>query len=152
MLAALLSRYCDAATSTNKPTQLFSFSGGADGGTPKAALIEGSDGRFYGTTSRGGASDTGTVFAITSAGSLTTLYSFSGAVDGATPLDWQEQVRERVGGPAPAALTDLDLPVSATALAAALTGAPWEGSAGHPLDESVMATRRAVFPLHGLEP
>ena len=86
VLAGPLSRYCDAATTTNKPTQLFSFSGGADGGTPEAALIEGSDGRFYGTTSRGGTSNTGTVFAITSAGSLTTLYSFSGTVDGATPL------------------------------------------------------------------
>jgi len=83
--AALLGRCCDAVTSTNKPTQLFSFSGGADGGIPQAGLIQGIDGFFYGTTSRGGASNTGTVFKITSAGTLTTLYSFTGGADGATP-------------------------------------------------------------------
>ncbi len=86
VLAGLLSYDSDAAMATNKPTQLFSFSGGPDGGIPEAALIEGRDGRFYGTTSQGGTSNTGTVFAITSAGSLTTLYNFSGTVDGATPL------------------------------------------------------------------
>ncbi len=74
-------------------------------------------------------------------------------VNGATPGDWCEQVRRRVGGPAPAALTDLgpeaaDLPASL----AGLYGAPWHGSSGDPLDESIMATRRAVFPLHGLQP
>ena len=85
VFAAFLSRYCGAATTTNKPTQLFSFSGGADGGIPEAGLAEGSDGNFYGTTSRGGASNTGTVFKISSAGALTTLYSFTGGADGATP-------------------------------------------------------------------
>jgi uncharacterized repeat protein (TIGR03803 family) len=85
VFAALLSRYCEATTTTNKPTQLFSFSGGADGGIPEAGLVEGSDGIFYGTTSRGGASNTGTVFKISSAGTLTTLYSFTAGADGATP-------------------------------------------------------------------
>ena len=68
-------------------------------------------------------------------------------VNGATPDDWRQQVRERVGGPAPAALTDLEDPVHAVR-----SGEPWQGSTGSPLDESIMATRRALFPLHGLTP
>ncbi len=48
----------------------------ADGGTPTSGLVRGSDGNFYGTTAGGGASYDGTVFTITPAGALTTLYSF----------------------------------------------------------------------------
>ncbi len=66
------------------------------------------------------------------------------AVNGATPDSWRQQVRERVGGPAPESLTDLETAVTAAA--------PWTGSTGSALDESVMATRRSVFPLHGLTP
>jgi len=52
-----------------------------DGQWPEAGLIQASDGNFYGTTSGGGTSDVlenvaGTVFQITPAGVLTTLYSF----------------------------------------------------------------------------
>ncbi len=57
----------------------------ADGYSPVAGLIQGSDGNFYGTTKDGGgAGGSGTVFQITSAGTLTTLHSFAGS-DGATP-------------------------------------------------------------------
>ncbi|MGA9724638.1 MAG: choice-of-anchor tandem repeat GloVer-containing protein [Candidatus Binatus sp.] len=63
-----------------------------DGNGP-VGLIEGSDGNFYGSTSGGGAYDDGTVFKLTPAGTLTTLYSFcsqGGAsfhdcLDGAAP-------------------------------------------------------------------
>ncbi|MGH8273442.1 MAG: choice-of-anchor tandem repeat GloVer-containing protein [Gammaproteobacteria bacterium] len=48
----------------------------ADGQIPTAALIQGSDGDFYGTTSVGGANNNGTVFKITAAGDFTLLYSF----------------------------------------------------------------------------
>ena len=65
------------------PVILNSF-GGADGSTPEAGLVEGSDSNFYGTTFTGGTSNTGTVFQITPAGTLTTLHHFSGA-DGAHP-------------------------------------------------------------------
>lgn len=47
-----------------------------DGDFPAAGLVQASNGNFYGTTSFGGANDGGTIFEITPAGSLTTLYSF----------------------------------------------------------------------------
>jgi uncharacterized protein (TIGR03437 family) len=57
-----------------------------DGANPLAALIQGTDGNFYGTTSQGGAggcpmtqasyAGCGTIFKITPGGVLTTLYSF----------------------------------------------------------------------------
>jgi uncharacterized repeat protein (TIGR03803 family) len=72
-------------------TTLYSFcsqSGCADGQGPRAALVQGSDGNFYGTTSAGanGACDggCGTVFKITPSGTLTTLHSFD-STDGANP-------------------------------------------------------------------
>ncbi len=66
-------------------TMLYSFcshAGCADGFRPTAALVEGSDGKLYGTTSEGGGSTNcpygcGTVFRITSSGVLTTLHSFN---------------------------------------------------------------------------
>ena len=50
----------------------------ADGGTPVAGLVLASNGDFYGTTEWGGAYGQGSVFKITPAGALTTLYSFCG--------------------------------------------------------------------------
>jgi uncharacterized repeat protein (TIGR03803 family) len=64
---------------------LYSFTSGADGGFPEAALIQGSDGNFYGTTQAGGASGYGTVFKVTPAGVETVLYSFGGGTDGSYP-------------------------------------------------------------------
>jgi uncharacterized repeat protein (TIGR03803 family) len=55
---------------------------------PLAALVQGSDGSFYGTTSDGGtnAYSDGTVFKITPQGTLTTLYQFGSATtDGRFP-------------------------------------------------------------------
>jgi uncharacterized repeat protein (TIGR03803 family) len=61
----------------------------ADGGNPYAALIEGSDGNFYGTTSVYGPFSGGTVFKITPGGQLTTIYTFCqqqfGCLDGEYP-------------------------------------------------------------------
>src|ERR1700678_4416495 len=59
-----------------------------DGSNPYAGLIQSTDGNFYGTTSQGGANGFGTVFRITPAGQLTTLYSFcaqTNCPDGANP-------------------------------------------------------------------
>jgi uncharacterized repeat protein (TIGR03803 family) len=78
-------------TPAGKLTTLYSFcaqSGCADGGQPDAALIEGSDGNFYGTTQIYGANSAGTVFKITPKGDLTTLYSFcsvTNCADGGHP-------------------------------------------------------------------
>jgi uncharacterized repeat protein (TIGR03803 family) len=49
-----------------------------DGSEPEAALVEGTNGDLYGTTSDGGIGSFGTVFKITTKGKLTTLVSFSG--------------------------------------------------------------------------
>lgn len=57
-------------------TVLYSFTNGADGLQPAAALIQATDGNFYGTTVLGGAKQGGTIFSITPSGALTTLYSF----------------------------------------------------------------------------
>jgi uncharacterized repeat protein (TIGR03803 family) len=48
----------------------------ADGTNPQVALVQGTDGNFYGTTPSGGADLGGTVFKITPSGTLTTLHSF----------------------------------------------------------------------------
>ncbi|MGC1789543.1 MAG: choice-of-anchor tandem repeat GloVer-containing protein [Terriglobales bacterium] len=78
-------------TAAGKITYLHGFcslSGCADGGNPEGALVQASNGNFYGTTSVGGANGQGTVFEITPAGKLTTLYSFcseSGCADGSSP-------------------------------------------------------------------
>jgi uncharacterized repeat protein (TIGR03803 family) len=66
-------------------TSLYSFTGTTDGAIPCAGLAQGSDGSFYGTTWQGGTNNWGTVFKISPAGALTTLYSFTNGNDGANP-------------------------------------------------------------------
>jgi len=62
-------------------------SGCPDGFSPVAGLIQGTDGKFYGTTLGGGTGlSPGTVFQITSAGKLRTLHSFNGVSDGTEPF------------------------------------------------------------------
>jgi uncharacterized repeat protein (TIGR03803 family) len=56
-----------------------------NGLSPHAGLVQGSDGNFYGTTSSGGMNNEGTVFKITTQGTLTTLWQFSGFFDGRSP-------------------------------------------------------------------
>jgi uncharacterized repeat protein (TIGR03803 family) len=68
-------------------TTLYSFCSQTncpDGTFPYGGLVQASNGNFYGTTELGGANGGGTVFEITPAGALTTLYSFSGS-DGLYP-------------------------------------------------------------------
>jgi uncharacterized repeat protein (TIGR03803 family) len=90
-------------TPSGKLTSLYSFcplNGCIDGANPQAALVQATNGDFYGTTFYGGASDAcsngyegesegcGTVFKITPSGKLTSLYSFCtefGCPDGEIP-------------------------------------------------------------------
>jgi len=57
---------------------------GTNGAFPDAALTLGNDGNFYGTTQQGGSSGGGTVFKVTTNGTLTTLVNFNGT-NGASP-------------------------------------------------------------------
>ena len=66
------------------PTTIHKFAG-LDGALPQSELVEGRDGLFYGTTGEGGTHGTGTVFKITTGGVLTTIYNFTGGVDGCNP-------------------------------------------------------------------
>jgi uncharacterized repeat protein (TIGR03803 family) len=66
------------------PETIFKFAG-PDGALPQSELLKGSDGLFYGTTGEGGTHSTGTVFKITTAGTLTTIYNFTGGPDGCNP-------------------------------------------------------------------
>ena len=64
------------------------------------------------------------------------------------PATWREHVEQRVGRPGPARMGDLDpqqLPIWVQ---------PWSMgyNPDNPVDRAVMATREAVFPLHGLDP
>jgi len=88
-------------TPTGTLTTLYNFCSQpncTDGYNPRAGLVQGSDGNFYGTTFLGGADNNcpmwqgngcGTVFKITPAGTLTTLYSFCAqpnCTDGSYPF------------------------------------------------------------------
>ena len=83
-------------------TVLHDFSGGAEGGVPISALIQATDGDFYGTATAGGNiscsviasgenyptyNGCGTVFKMDSAGNVVALYSFAGSPnDGSNPF------------------------------------------------------------------
>ena len=66
---------------------LWQFGGATtNGANPYAGLVQAGDGFFYGTTVSGGMNGSGTVYRITAAGTLTTLYQFGGlATDGSKP-------------------------------------------------------------------
>lgn len=76
-------------TPEGKHNTLYCFSG-SDGANPSGRLFQSNDGNFYGTTYYGGdaggpsGAGNGTIFKITPAGLLTTLYKFNGN-DGSNP-------------------------------------------------------------------
>jgi uncharacterized repeat protein (TIGR03803 family) len=66
-------------------TVIHSFKGGGtDGKLPLSGLVN-VGGVLYGTTYIGGASDDGTVFAVTPSGTESLVYSFKGSPDGIRP-------------------------------------------------------------------
>ena len=71
-------------------TNLYTFTGGADGSFPNA-VVQGADGNFYGSAQYGPEfpanifSGYGSVFKITPSGTLTTLYSFTGGANNGNP-------------------------------------------------------------------
>jgi uncharacterized repeat protein (TIGR03803 family) len=84
-------------TPTGKLTTIYKFCAQVkctDGEEPDAPLVQAADGNFYGTTAGGGVNgDFGTVFKMTTAGKITTLYSFCSQInslgycaDGSLPL------------------------------------------------------------------
>ena len=74
-----------------KLTTLYSFCAMAlcaDGESPVAGLVQGTDGLLYGTTYGGGATGAGTIFSISTSGAFKTLYSFCSqalCADGSNP-------------------------------------------------------------------
>jgi uncharacterized repeat protein (TIGR03803 family) len=62
----------------------FNISGNA-GSSPYAGLVQANDGSLYGTTYQGGTNGYGTIYKLTTNGTFTSLYSFTGTNDGANP-------------------------------------------------------------------
>jgi uncharacterized repeat protein (TIGR03803 family) len=91
------------ATLDGAVTMLHSFDGGAEGARPTAALVQSRDGNYYGTTKYGGSAGRGTVFRLTTIGTITTVHSFqpgeasqpSGLIEG---LDGRFFGSSRAGG------------------------------------------------------
>lgn len=91
---------------------IYSFTGDADGGYPAAALVQGNDGNFYGTTLTGGSGNDGTIFELTLAADVTVAPAVVTATilgNGATVEGGQvsKVLVQRTGGDATSALTVL---------------------------------------------
>ena len=77
------------ATPAQTFTTLVNFDGTNGANPDPKALVQGTDGNLYGTAQAGGANSSGTVFKMTPAGALTTLYNFCSlpsCADGNSPV------------------------------------------------------------------
>jgi uncharacterized repeat protein (TIGR03803 family) len=84
-------------TPAGKVTFLYKFDQ-THGAAPWAALVQASDGNFYGTTSAGGDSNgDGVIFKISPQGKFTLLYALNGSVDGKQPSAGLAQVTDGKG-------------------------------------------------------
>jgi len=69
---------------TGKETVLYTFTGGADGGSPYSGVMLDSAGDLFGTTQMGG-TGAGVVYKLSAAGKETVLHTFSGGSAGSAP-------------------------------------------------------------------
>jgi uncharacterized repeat protein (TIGR03803 family) len=80
---------------------IHSFAGGTDGAYPHADLID-VNGTLYGTTSRGGAHNRGTVFSVTlPSGTEKVIYAFHGGDDGYDPEGRLLNINRKLYGTTP---------------------------------------------------
>jgi uncharacterized repeat protein (TIGR03803 family) len=70
---------------TGGQTVLYSFTGGADGGSPFGGVTLNSAGNIYGTAVVGGTANLGVAFSLDASGNEKVLHSFLGGLDGAYP-------------------------------------------------------------------
>jgi uncharacterized repeat protein (TIGR03803 family) len=87
MLAAISILIGSMSAQTFKTLVTFDGTNGAD--PWRMSLIQGTDGKLYGTTLGGGTNNYGTVFSLSKTGKVTTLYSFCsqpGCADGQNPV------------------------------------------------------------------
>ena len=74
----------DVTTSTY--TKKHDFNSSISGAAPTASLVEGTNGKLYGSTTTGGTGNLGTLFEFdVTSGILTTVFEFSGISDGSNP-------------------------------------------------------------------
>lgn len=69
-------------TPTGKFTVLYNVNGKSDGYGPDTALVQATDGKFYGVTPAGGSMQSGTIFSIDSKSKYSVLYNFDGTTTG----------------------------------------------------------------------
>jgi uncharacterized repeat protein (TIGR03803 family) len=76
-------------SNAGRESTLYSFTGGADGGSPRAGVVLDSAGNVYGTAYEGGlasgAAGFGAVYKISPTGQETVLHTFTGGADGGNP-------------------------------------------------------------------
>ena len=77
-------------TKSGKESVLYSFTGGSDGARPYSGVIRDASGNLYGVAYFGGNSactgGCGTIFELSTSGSLNVLYQFTGGTDGGNPM------------------------------------------------------------------
>ena len=67
-------------------SNIYNAASGDDGAYPYAGVVQGTDGNLYGTTFQGGSLGLGTVYQLTTSGSVNVLHSFTGGKDGKNPF------------------------------------------------------------------
>lgn len=112
-----------AITTAGELSVLHAFTGGADGGSPVAALLQARDGRLYGTTPLGGAGSVGTVFRIALPGPATTTTT-------RVPVRDHHSTEEDVGLTLPSTATAMTLTITTRKTPGLRWARPYQTAAG----------------------